>query len=290
VASRRDPGIIVLLGVTALAWLSVPIASRVARAQAASSETSTRDPAEYQQVIGRAVREFEAGNYPEARAAFNRAHQLYPNARTHLGLGLTAFELRNYQSSIEHLEQALSSTVKPLNPKLRKSAEDVLVKARDLIGRVTLAVSPNAGRVLVDGVPVALIDGQALVLEVGDHTIEVQTPGYLPERRDLSIVGGEQVQLSVVLSKPEQAAGPVAAQSEQTTLVQPAPRRSDDGATPSRRRYKSPWLWIGVGTALVAGGVAAGLLLRPETKVEPGDPVRTDNTPPSGVVEGLRRW
>lgn len=280
---------IVLVGVTALAWLSIPSASRVARAQAAS-ETSTRDLAEYQQVIARAVREFEAGNYPEARAAFNRAHQLHPNARTHLGLGLTAFELRNYQSSIEHLEQALSSTIKPLNPKLRKSAEDVLVKARDLIGRVNLAVSPNAGRVLVDGVPVTLIDGQALLLEVGDHIIEVQTPGYLPERRDLSIVGGEQVQLSVVMSKPEQAAGPVATQSEQSILVQAEPSRSDGGQTPSRRWYKKPWLWVGVGTALVAGGVAAGLLLRPETRVEPGDPMRTDNTPPDGVVEGLRRW
>jgi hypothetical protein len=258
-----------------------------ANAQAAP-EAGAREPAEYRKIINRAVREFDAGNYPEARAVFSRAHELYPNARTHLGLGLTAYELRNYSASIEHLEKALASTVKPLNTELRKSAEDVLAKAHDLIGRVQLEIQPSAGRVLVDGVPVALIDGQALVLEVGDHTIEVQTAGYLPERRSLSIVGGEQVKLSVVLSQPEQA--PASAQSERAAPPPDVPDRDDRGSGKQRRWYKSPWLWVSVGVVVVAGGVATGLLLRPDPKTVPNDPSGSDTTPPDGVLHALRSW
>src|SRR5687768_5799987 len=121
----------VLLGVVALGALAAPW---VAAAQPAA-RADAREPSGHRKTANRAVREFDAGNYAEARGLFNRAHDVFPNARTHLGLGLCEYELRNYGTSIEHLEQALASQVKPLNQQLRKSAEDVLGKARDLIGR-----------------------------------------------------------------------------------------------------------------------------------------------------------
>src|SRR5262245_44373834 len=71
---------------------------------AAQSAAPAKEPAGYRQIVSRAVREFDAGNYAEARGLFNRAHELQPNARTHLGLGLAEFELRNYGTSIDHLE------------------------------------------------------------------------------------------------------------------------------------------------------------------------------------------
>jgi hypothetical protein len=260
------------------------VAGSSGSAQIASPAT---EPAGYRQIVSRAVREFDAGNYAEARGLFNRAHELQPSARTHLGLGLTEFELRNYGTSIAHLEQALAATVKPLDATLRKSAEDVLGKARDMIGKVQLEVKPHAGRVLVDGVPVELVDGQSLLLEVGDHTIEVQTSGYLPERRSLSIVGGEQVKVSVVMHVPESPPGPVA-QAEPSQAPR-AGREQDDRAAGERRWYKSPWLWIGIGAVAVAGGVTAGLLLRPEATTEAAQPTLSDTTPPGGVLSLGRR-
>jgi tetratricopeptide (TPR) repeat protein len=270
-----------VLGALALSALAVPSGAL------AESAAAAREPSGYRQTVNRAVREFDAGNYAEARAMFNRAHDLFPNARTHLGLGLSEYELRNYGTSIEHLEQALASQVKPLSAELRKSAEDVLGKARDLIGRVQLDVTPNAGRVLVDGVPVALIEGQALVLEVGDHTIEVQTAGYLPERRALKIVGGEQVKLTVALRAPEPAPGP-AAESSPVAAEPPASERDDRAE--GKRWYKSPWLWVSVGLVVAGGAVTAGLLLRPDKEeIRPDEPNVGDNTPPGGVFS-LRSW
>jgi hypothetical protein len=252
------------------------------------SESAAKEPAEYKRAVARAVREFDAGNYPEARSLFTRAHELYPNARTYLGLGLVAFELRNYGTCVENLEIALDSSVKPLNEQLRKSAQDVLGKARGMIAQLNLEVSPNAARVLLDGVPVALAEGQALILEVGDHVVEVQASGYLSERRSLSIVGGEKLQVSVVMRQAEAPPSP-----DETAQAAPAPppREQDDRAQEKPRRwYKSPWLWVGVSVAVVAGGVTAGLLLRPDPAAEPRDPTTTANTPPNGVLQSLAAW
>jgi hypothetical protein len=260
----------------------VVVAFSCAHAQAQTQA----EPPEYRQLIGRAVREFDAGNFPEARGLFSRAHDVYPNARTHLGLGFTAFELRNYTISVENLELALASKIKPLDAKLRKSAEDVLGRARDNLAQVTLSISPSSGRVLVDGVPTRLPENNILVLEVGDHSIEIQASGYLGERRTLRLIGGEKLAISVVLHKPEAVAAPLV----QSDGGNAAPRTSADQA-PSERRpaYKSPWLWVGVGAVLVAGGVTAFLLLRDKGE-EPVAPTVTDNTPSGGVLHALRSW
>jgi tetratricopeptide (TPR) repeat protein len=255
----------------------------------ASSEANGKEPAEYKRVVGRAVREFDAGNYPEARALFTQAHELYPNARTYLGLGLVAFELRNYGTCVENLETALSSSVKPLNDQLRQSAQDVLGKARGMIAQLNLEVSPDAARVLLDGVPVALAAGQALILEVGDHVVEVQASGYLSERRALSIVGGEKLKLSVVMRQVE--AGPSPAETAQAAPLAPGPLEQDDrDAAKPRRWYKSPWLWVSVSVVVVAAGVTTALLLRPDAKTEPQDPTTTSRTPPGGVLQSLWAW
>lgn len=256
--------------------------------EAASSEAKGKEPAEYKRVVARAVREFDAGNYPEARALFTQAHELYPNARTFLGLGLVAFELRNYGSCVEYLEAALTSNVKPLNDELRQSAQDVVGKARGMIAQLNLEVSPSAARVLLDGVPVVLGENQALILEVGDHVVEVQASGYLSERRSLSIVGGEKLQLHVVMREVEAAPSP--AETAQAGAAAPLPGEHDDRAEKPRRWYKSPWLWVSVSVAVVAGGVTAGLLLRPDAKTVPEDPTLSARTPPGGRLTALADW
>jgi tetratricopeptide (TPR) repeat protein len=268
---------------------STPLLAAPPTKAATSGEQGAKEPAEYKRVVARAVREFDAGNYPEARALFTQAHELYPNARTFLGLGLVAFELRNYGTCVENLETALSSSVKPLNDQLQQSAQDVLAKARGMIAQLSLDVSPSAARVLVDGVPVALSQNQALILEVGDHVVEVQASGYLSERRSLSIVGGEKLRLSVVMRQAE--AAPTPAERAQAAQKALGPLDRDDSAQEKPRRwYRSPWLWVSVGVVVVAAGVTTAILLRPEAESQPRDPTVTERTPPGGILQSLGAW
>ena len=237
-------------------WVSLALWLLVAPTTAAQESP----PNEYDAVIDDAIREFDAHNYEEARVLFARAHKLFPNARTHRGLGFVEFELRNYGACIEELESALASTVKPLDERLRRDTERVLARARDFVGQLHLASEPPASLVLVDDAVVKIPEGRALVLRVGDHVVELRTEGYAPERRRLSLKGGEERTLRVVFAKPNEAVG----------AHNPA---SHSGATgkdrsPEKRWYKSPWLWTALGVLAVgAAGTSFALLRSPS-----GDP------------------
>jgi hypothetical protein len=206
------------------------------------------EPASYRKTIEDAVREFEARNYAEARALFEQAHALYPNARTERGMGFAEFELRHYGQCIVHLEAALSSSSKPLTSELRRETEELLGRAKGFVGYVRVDAKPVTAAIVIDGVTVELPAGEPLMLDVGDHVIEARAPGYTPERRKLSLRGGEEQQLPLVLARQQTASK---AKSE-------------------RSWYKSPWLWASLGAVVAGAATATGIVLtRPEKSPSP---------------------
>jgi len=216
---------------------------------AAQSDAVRPEPAEYQTVIKQAVEEYGARNFAEARAAFLRAHELYPNARTLRGIGMAEFELKNYGDCILRLEQALASRVKPLDGELRAQTETSLARARSYVGRFELELRPQVrgARIAIDGVQLKLVAGQALILTVGEHTLRAQAPGYDDEQRALSVKGGETQRLVIELRSTVTSSAPTLATSE-------APAKQRDSV------WSSPWLWTGVG-AVVVGGVVTAVVL-----------------------------
>ena len=68
----------------------------------------------YRALINDAVAEYDAHHFEEARALFRRAHELEPSARTWRGIGMAAFELRDYVKSLRALEASLVDSRLPL--------------------------------------------------------------------------------------------------------------------------------------------------------------------------------
>ena len=94
--------------------------------QARAAAQGGGEPPGYRAAINEALAEYKAGHFEEARSLFAEAHGIYPNSRTLRGLGMTAYELRRYRESIEYLDEALSSPVKPLDGRLRNETESLL--------------------------------------------------------------------------------------------------------------------------------------------------------------------
>jgi hypothetical protein len=212
-----------------------------------------KPPAGYEQTVDLAFKEFELGNYPEARTRFLEAHKLLPNARTFRALGMVEYELRNYGDAIEQLQQALSSKVRPLEGESRAETEALLARAKGYIARINLEVNPGVATVVVDGMPVQMPPGGTLLLQVGDHNLEFRAPGRLAETRRLKIKGGEEETLKVVLPPAMEASAPPRA--EKKPLI------------------KNPWLWTAVG--VVVAGAAAGTaiaLTHGDTKTQTAEP------------------
>lgn len=213
------------------------------------SPRARAEPDGYRVAIDEAISEFAAHRFEEARSLFLRAHGIFPNARTLRGLGLADFELRDYVACVQHLDAALRSDARPLEQELRAETEALRARAAGFVGRLTLRPTPEASRLLVDGVqadwPVA-----PLLLSLGTHTLELFAAGYEPERRSLLMAGGEERTLDVVFQRPHEA--------------------RSDASHHDEHWYQSPWLWVAVGAVVVAGATTAVVFAtRPEPKPEP---------------------
>jgi len=226
------------------------LACAPSHAQLAPLEIPTErgdEPEKYRAVIDLALAEYRLGNFAEARAQFEYAHKLYPNARSFRALGMVEFELRNYGDAIANLEMALASPLKPLEGKRRDDAVKLLSRARGYVARLNLQIDPDAASVVVDGVPVKIGSTGSLVLEVGDHILEFRAPGRIAQKRPVRIASGEEQSLRVVLHEdaglPRSRSAPMPCCPSPSGFM--SPRAATSGScwwrAASTRRAKSSW-------------------------------------------------
>jgi hypothetical protein len=238
-------GVLIACSAIAVAAGSPAVASAQDSTETGQDE---RGSAEYRRLIEQALSEYRLRNFEEARALFARAHARYPNARTLRGMALVEFELRNYVESAEYFRRALASNVRPLEGALRTETETLLSRTETFIGRVALTIEPAGAALRVDGVPLDRPVSGVLALRVGDHVIEAQAAGYASERREIRLVGRDELAVRIVL---QPTAG--AASGERAPEVASAREPADE---PESRGSAWPWVVIGgSGALLIAGGV-----------------------------------
>lgn len=214
----------------------------------------------YQSLVQQALHEYERGNFNEARAFFARAHALSPNARTLRGLGMSAYELRNYVEAITFFQQALSSDQRPLTAPLHDEVAQLLGQARSFVTHVQLAVEPQNADVRIDTRPTTRDTDGSVLLDPGTHELVIEAPDHEPTTRTLRTDGAETLALHIVL-KPSAAPGEV-----RPTLVHAAP-----ASRPARSEQSGAGSWILIaagGAVAIAGGVLLGVALSNKHAVE----------------------
>jgi hypothetical protein len=198
--------------------------------------------AQYRELIEKALQEYALGHWPEARVFFSDAHALWPNARTLRGLGMTCYEERSYVEAIGYLEQALESKTQPLTPKLSTEAQGILLQAKRFVTTAYIQVTPSAASVSIDDQPAKLRANGVVMLNPGEHSLQVSNAGYQTEHRTLHAEAGRELRVqidlrtleelqpqaaSVALSNVEPFAPPVqqpaAAGSDRYTLARQSP-------------------------------------------------------------------
>jgi hypothetical protein len=265
------------------AWSSAPLAAQptasspgpsAAGAPTAEGEASAPHEApalhqptaaaqvEYRAVVARAITEFAAGRWAEARSLFLRGHALWPSARTLRSLGMTAFELRDYPRALVELQAALDDTRRPLSDEQRAQVTSLIEQTRAFVGRYRVRLSPARALLLVDGDARELETDGVLLLGVGRHELVVRSEGHRELQRVLDVHGDEDQELTLTL-QPIQLALPPAARPLAVTTAAPdrapqAPANAADGAR--------VWTWVAGGAALALGAASAVLWF--ESKAE----------------------
>lgn len=197
-------------------------------------------PDEYEVSIRRALQDFDRGRWAEARALFQHASSLYPNARVLRGIGMTSFELRDYVAAIEALEEALQHESEPLSPRQRRQVDDLLQRSLTYVCRISFVLEPRNAVLLVDGAVPVRRDGVVL-LNDGEHELHVSAAGHVPVTLRREFVTGEQAPVLIELPRAPRA-GSDAAEVANSGTTAPANTGSGDPseATPTVAPEESP--------------------------------------------------
>jgi hypothetical protein len=247
----------------ALAMWASPVAAE--KGAAASNE------ARYQQAIRKALDEFAAGHWTEARIFFEDAHAISPNARTFRGLGATSYEARRYVDAISLLEQALACQVRPLTTQMAQETGRLLEEARRFVSPVDLTVEPSQAEVRLDGEAVPIEKRGRLIVDPGEHELTASAAGYEADRRVVMAEGGRRINVHLVLKRPE----PLVAARGEPVVNEPMPLTAAATSQPTAAAHSDQSWALGV-TLGVAGaaGIATGWVffaLRQNTREQQGD-------------------
>lgn len=226
-----------------------PLTVRAQAVEAAAAPDAHGDgvPEAYSQAAKLGYEEYQLHNYAEARARFLDAHHIYPNARSLRALGAVEYDLQNYPASIEYLQSALASDVRPLEAALRAETEQLLERARGYVAVYTFVVEPAGAQLELDGERVELRPDHTLLIKVGDHQLGAQAPGFVAARRTLR----------------------VQSRADDTVRLKLAPALAEEREK-SEPVYKKWWLWTIVG--VVAAGAATGLAVGLSGREKQGEP------------------
>jgi hypothetical protein len=189
--------------------------------------------------------EFDRGNWSEARALFEAAHEMQPTARTLRAIGMCAFEEKSYAMAISFLSQALQDSRKALTAEQRKQTEDALWRAREFVAKYRLALSPSETSVRVDGHDPLVLEGK-LLLDPGSHRLSFSAPGYQSSEQTLTARARDTAELVIEL---------VAVGSSDAAAAAPSP-----SAGASQRASLTNGQWAGIGlVGLGAAGLGLGI-------------------------------
>jgi PEGA domain len=228
-------------------WRVIPLTLCLIAPSVTRAEESASEPQGYRVLVDEGLREYQAGNFAEARALFGRAHALSPSARTLRGIAMAAFELHQYAECVAHIEAALASQTKPLTGPLRDEAEALRLRAGHFVDRVVLQVAPTTANISVDGQPLVGAPHEPVVLDIGEHDFDFSAEGFTPLRRTVRVRGGEQRVVSASLV-------PLAVPGREKDRMPTTPVPSTGHSW-----VRSAWLWSAVGAVVLAGAIAGGL-------------------------------
>ncbi len=199
---------------------------------------------------------YNQGNAAYDRDDFALALELYSGAfklrksyDIARNLGLAELKLGRLRDAIGHFTYSLDQY--PSNrADTKKQVVEWLAQAKTQVGTLHLTVDPDAAVCKLNGtaIPHEERDGDILV-DPGEAKLECAADGYRTDKRSVTITKGAIEAVAITLVRKAKDAD-----------LPPPPARSGYGALPLGVRQKVTWAGLGLGAALVVGGVVTTAL------------------------------
>lgn len=146
---------------------------------------------------------YEDRNYTAALAEFEAAFRQYPSASALQNVALCQKQLYRYSEARESLARLLRDHALELNATERAAVDNAVAELSSLIGSVRLSVLPADAKLLLDGRSISPEDLRGpIVLDVGEHRVTADAPGFAPIAQNFLIAGGHtEVPIRLVLTE-----------------------------------------------------------------------------------------
>ena len=203
-------------------------------AEARASAAADASTLEARRHFKAGIKLYRDGNYGGALAEFEEAYRQKRGPGSLQNVALCQKALFRYAEAAGTLEQLIARHAAELSEGERKAVDDALSELRSMVASLKLRVEPESARVLLDGRALSPSDwAQPLVVNVGEHTLTVDAPGFAPERKLLRVAGGQKevpvhVQLRCVAGFVD------------VSTNDPTANIAIDGLPKARRAYKGP--------------------------------------------------
>jgi tetratricopeptide (TPR) repeat protein len=198
--------------------------------------------------FGRGIELYEDGDFELALIEFQRAHELVSNYRVLYNIGQVSVQLRQYARARTALEAYLAQGGSDIEPEraAEVGADIAMLKTRTAL--VLVSTKRPGAQVLLNGIPVGVTPLAApLLVDAGEHRVEVRQAGFRPVERFVTLAGGDDQQIEIELTEVAEGTRTV----EKQTIVVNKPSTATD----------TTWTWVGFGATAVlgAGAVATGI-------------------------------
>jgi hypothetical protein len=253
-----------LIGLLLITWHIGAAAARAdCKLDVPSAPPSNAELARARDSFHSGLADAEAARWPMAVLAFEEAYRRSGNPVALLNLASALRESGRVADARACIIALRARHAPQLDGETEAAAREVYASVTAV---VTLRGAPPNGVVLVDGVTQADAT-QPFELDPGLHRVEVRAPGRAPFQWQDVVSATQRLELayraSTVVEPPPAAPGADHLATGPGGRVDANPHQ----AGRSRRLYKNPWLWAGVGAVLA--GTAVALALTQPWRLEP---------------------
>jgi hypothetical protein len=191
---------------------------------------------------------YAEGEYLLALVEFERAYQLSPDYRVLYNIGQVRVQLARYSKAREALEAYLEKGGDAVSADRKREVAADLEMLKQRTARLNIVTTEDGADLLIDGIVVGTSPlAEPIVVDAGEHNIEVRKAGFYGKSTQLTLAGRDDVSIDLELvAIPEKEAPRVVVERHTEREV----------AKPSSDRTLM-WIgWATTGTLAVGAGVA----------------------------------
>ncbi|HMJ12466.1 MAG TPA: hypothetical protein VK524_13670, partial [Polyangiaceae bacterium] len=247
------------------------VAVALLRAAAASAQVDAALPApatdaaaeEARTAFAEGLRYLRTEQWAQAEAAFKRSLELVPRASTRYNLALVLFKQRRARESLSGIDELLASQLGPGDERYHEYARTLRSLVIAELAQVRVGLEPSNAVLEIDGERVPATGSPRQVwLEPGPHRVQVAASGYAQQSALLNAARGEEQRWDFKLRLQQSA--PSGARKTARTPAPSANTRNEHRQTAAHSAASTfsrvaPWVTVGAGALLLAGGVVAGV-------------------------------